>query len=616
MKSNIKFVTTFLALILLGSCQDFSELVKNPNLPNSAPPSLLLTGVLEHMNDQNAWDGKQGSQSAAQFYLSTYDYYGTNNYDQTPFTKSENNFEYTKVMQNIVQMEIEAKKGASTDLNPYTALAKFLKAYYFNLMSQKMGDIPLSEALQGDKNSAPKYDTQKDVYVKILSLLDEANSDLSKIINTGNTACVGAFCKSISGDIYLGNSLAKWQQVVNSFTLRVLISLSKKDSDAELNIKQKFSAIISDPVKYPLFSGLADNLQYNFNAAYNPYPKNPTSLGRDGTRENTGSTFLELATTLNDPRTFVTSTPAPRQVENNIYKIISGGSTTASLTTTSPAPFIAGETIEITGVSVAGYNKTAVIIAKVNDSTWTYSVAAGMADVPDKPKVEKKFVPVGAMGKKFTDFTAYVGAKAGLSMSDLGKNAQGGQYSYINALRYSFDFGGTKAESAIIIGYPEMCFNIAEGINRGWAVGNAATWYTNGITASMNFLGLSEGSSIAVGNLDGTKTYGSVTVSLAGYLAQTAVQYQGGAAGLTQILNQKYLAFWQNSTWEAFFNQRRTGIPIFSEGPGSGGSAKVAKRWQYPRAEADANSANYNEAVVRQYGANKDDLSSLMWILK
>ncbi len=526
MKPSIKIFATVLILIILGSCQNFDVLVKNPNLPTSAPPSLLLTGVLERMNRQNAWDGKMGSQSAAQFYVSTYDYYGTNNYDQAPFTKTTDNFEYLTVLQNLVQMDLESKNSGKPALNPYSAIGKFLKAYYFNLMSQKLGDIPMSEALQAEKKTAPKYDSQKQVYIQILALLEESNSDLSQLIAANDG--------TLLGDIYLGNNLASWRKVVNSFTLRVLISLSKKDSDTELNIKQKFASIVGDPVKYPVMSSLGDNLQYSFNASYNPYPKNPTSLGRDGTRENVGSVFLDLTTSLNDPRTFIAGTPAPAKL---------------------------------------------------------------------------------AAGKLFTDFTAYAGAPAGLSMSALGTNAQGGEYSYINALRYSYDFAGSKAEPAIIIGYPETCFNIAEGINRGWSGGNAGTWYTNGIKASMTFLGLSDGSTIPVGNLTGTTTYGSVAVSVTNYLAQASVQYQGGAAGLSQILNQKYLAFWHNSNWEAFFNQRRTGVPAFSEGVGSGNGNKIAKRWQYPRFEVDANKTNYEASIQSQY-SGVDDLNGVLWILK
>jgi len=524
MKSKTKIIVAALVFFMLG-CQNYDELVKNPNLPTTVPPSLLLTGALEYMNNENAWNGKQGSQSAAQFYVSTYDYYGTNNYDQGPFTKTTNNFEYAVVLQNLVQMDIEAKNAGKPDLNPFQAIGKFLRGYYYNLMSQKMGDLPLSEALLAQAGPEPKYDTQKEVYKQVLVWLDQANSDMAQLIAANDA--------SLTGDIYLGNDLKKWQKVVNSVTLRVLISLSKKEADTDLNIKQKFAAIVGNPVMYPVLSGLEDNLQYTFNANYNPYPKNPTSLGRDGTRENVGSTFLDLTTTLNDPRTFIVATPAPSQL---------------------------------------------------------------------------------LAGKVFTDYTAYAGAPAGLSMSDLGVHAQGGDYSYINALRYSFDFAGSKAEPAIIIGYPELCFNIAEGINRGWAVGNADTWYKSGITASMNFLGITEGSSIPVGNLTGTTTYGSVSnISIAAYLAQPSVQYQGGAPGLTQILNQKYIAFWQNSNWEAFFNQRRTGVPTFSEGPGSGNGNKIAKRWQYPRAEADANTANYNAAVQRQF-SGADDLNGVLWI--
>jgi len=610
-----KKILTVLAIALLGGCQNFDELVKNPNLPESSPPSLLLTGMIEHMNDQNAWSGKQGSQSAAQFFVSSYDYYGTNKYDQEPFTKTKDNFEYVSTLQNIVQMELEAKKGASTDLNPYTALGKFFRAYYFNLMSQKLGDVPLSAALKAADNIAPVYDTQKDVYIQILKWLEEANSDLGTIVSTGNTGCVGAYCNSISGDIFLGNNLATWQKVINSFTLRVLISLSKKEADADLKIKQRFAQIIADPAKYPVLSDLSENLQYVYNAQYNNYPKNPTSQGRDAQRENIGSAFLDLATSLNDPRTFAVATPAPRQLSASIFKITSGGSSTATAITKPVHHYKTGQTVTIKSVLPAGYNVTnAVIVSTPTDSTFTYAIPAGLADV-GYVITDKTFKAVGAAEKPFTDVTAYVGAPAGLSMSDLGNNAQGGQYSYINPLRYYADFAGSKAEPAIIIGYPELCFNIAEGINRGWATGDAESWYVKGITASMNFLGVTEGALIKVANNLSTVNYGSVTVSVANYLAQPSVKYKNGTDGLTQILNQKYLAFWQNSNWEAFFNQRRTGVPAFSVGVGNGNGDKIATRWQYPVAEASANAANYNTAVQRQF-SGADDLNGKLWILQ
>jgi len=525
MKSILKISLLVVIALALGSCQDYNQLVKNPNLPVSSPPSLLLTGIVNNMNNENAWNGIQGSMSAAQFWISSYTYYGTNNYDQSPFQNV--NFNYYSTLENVVQMELAAKNAGGGAVNPYEALGKFFRAYYYNLMSQKFGDIPMSKALQGSTQVAPVYDDQKTIYLQILSWLDGANTDLAQLIATND--------QTLSGDPFLSNSLPAWQKVVNAFTLRVLVSLSKKTADTDLNVAAKFAAIVNNPTKYPVMTGNGDALVYTYNAQFNIYPKNPGNRGQVINREVVGSSFLNLTTSLKDPRTFIAATPAPAQLQ---------------------------------------------------------------------------------AGKLYSDYAAYVGGNAGDDIGTvLGPASQGGQYSYVNALRYYSTYDGSKAEPAIIIGYPEMCFNIAEGINRGWATGNAATWYTNGITASMHFFGITEGGTIPVGDIL-YNVYGNVTTSISAYLAQASVQYQGNnATGLSQILTQKYIAFWQNSSWEPFFNQRRTGIPAFSAGIGTGNGGVIPVRWQYPIPEKSANPANYSAAIQRQFVGN-DNLNGKMWILQ
>lgn len=522
MKTYRKSLLLLAFVLALAGCQDYNQLVKNPNLPTKAAPSLILTGILNSMNNENAWDGFMGSMSAAQYWISSYTYYGTNNYDQGPFQNI--NFNYYSTLENVMRMELEAQNSGGGAVNPYAALGKFFRAYYFHLMSQKFGDIPMTQALQGSKSTAPVYDSQKTVYVQILKWLDEANSDFATLVANND--------QTLSGDVYLNNSLSSWQKVVNSFTLRVLISLSKKSADTDLNIKTVFANIVNNPTKYPVLSGNSDNLKYTYNTQFNNYPKNPGNRGFTSAREVVSATFLNLTTALNDPRTFIAATPAP----------------------------------------------------------------ALLATYP------------------YTDYRAYAGGNPGDDMSSLGTNSQAGKYSYVNALRYYSTFDGSKAEPAIIIGYPELCFNIAEGINLGWASGSAGAWYTNGITASMSFLGITEGGTIAIGD-NVLNTYGTVTTSISAYLAQPSVQYQGGVAGLNQILTQKYIAFWQNSNWEPFFNQRRTGVPTFLTGSGTGNNGKVPVRWQYPVAEQSANTTNYKAALQSQYNG-VDDLNGKMWILQ
>jgi hypothetical protein len=108
-----------------------------------------------------------------------------------------------------------------------------------------------------------------------------------------------------------------------------------------------------------------------------------------------------------------------------------------------------------------------------------------------------------------------------------------------------------------------------------------------------------------------------VTFNYAEYFAQPAVKYAGdNATGLNQILTQKYLAYARNSGLQAYYQYRRTGVPVFSQGPGVGNSGIIPDRYQYPVNERSANEQNYNEALTRQFGAAGDDIFQPLWIVK
>jgi hypothetical protein len=399
-------------------------------------------------------------------------------------------------------MEEEAQKLSGTD-NPYAALGKFFRAYFSIRMSMKFGDIPFSEALQGLENTTPAYDAQKAVFVTSLNMLEEANDLIATAIAKNDN--------SLQGDIFLDNDLVKWQKVINTYKLRVLVHLSKHADDSDLNVKGRFAEVLNNPSVFPIMESLDDNMAYTYNGSTNTYPTNPGEAGKDAGRYNHSDTYLGLLVDLHDPRTFIVADPAPAKL---------------------------------------------------------------------------------AQGYTPADFEAYVGAPAGEGLDDMTFKMGNGEYSPINQARYYSSFVGP--ERCIQIGYAELCFNIAEAINRGWVAGDAGNWYAKGITASMNFYGITD---------------------VAAYLAQPAVAYKGNNNdGLTQILTQKYLAFFQNSGWEAFYNHRRTGIPEFNVGPGTGNGERIPKRFQYPASERTTNKTNYDAAVSGQFG--DDDINAEMWLLK
>ncbi len=530
----------FMILIAVASCkkEDFSEMRSNPNYPSKdqiIPPSQLLStclyeiakggGVLEadpgYVNEEPFREVGKWSQ----YIVSNDSYYGGNN----TYNWSNSATMYS-VLRNVIEMEKWANPENDPEfkVNPYAAMGKFLRAYSSIWFSQRVGDIPMSEAGQGLENRQPKYDTQQEVYLQSLELLDEANTMFNEMLASPSTPT------TMGGDFYLDGSLEKWQRVVNAYTLRVLISLSNRADDTpELNIKGRFATILNDPATYPIMTGNGDNVQFEYNSSTNRFPKASLS-GNYNASHNISKTYLDLMTANQDPRTFVTTCPAPAEIE---------------------------------------------------------------------------------AGKDPDDFSAYVGSDNSVILPDLNIRSANGEFSHSNHRRYyNQEVVYDNAEPTILIGYAEMCFNIAEGINRGWATGDAGDWYEKGIEASLAFYGIEDGASHDIEDLDG-QYLGTTTFDLAPFLA--SVNYLGdNADGLQQILEQKYINFHQNSGWEPFYQWRRTGIPAFIDsGDGINASGRIPRRWQYPPAEKSENTANVNAAIDRQFGG-VDDLYQDLWIVK
>ena len=529
--NNIIFVIFSVVALALTSCEkSFEELEKDPNRAVTAPPSLVLQGI-EYDMYNNIGTPFSSSMRWNQFYAINYNYYGNNEYQWSEF---QNHY---VTLKNVVKMEEEARRSGLADVNVYSSMGKFFRAFFFDQMSVRTGDLPMTDALKGIENSTPKYDSQKDVYIQILKWLDESNAEMGSLIAKGNS--------KVAGDFYFTEDLKKWQKTVNSFKMRILIRLSKKESEAGLNVKAQFAEMLANPAKYPLMEGMGDNLEFKFNSNFNKYPSNPDNFGFDATRQNMAQTYVGLLTARKDPRVMVTTEPAGAQLK---------------------------------------------------------------------------------AGKLPSDFSAFIAASSGEDLSDMSNKAgkdngpgfAPGEYSFQSRSRYYSNYTG---ENAFIVGYPELCFNVAEGINRGWATGSAEDWYKKGIKASQEFYGVKTGTL----TMTYSKTGGRASTDFAPYTinfnfdeyyAQALVKYAGNdAAGLEQILTQKYLAFFMNSGMEAYFNYRRTGFPKFMTGVGTGNSGRIAVRWQYPFSERTTNQTNYKAAIQSQF-AGKDDINDLIWLSK
>ncbi len=135
--------------------------------------------------------------------------------------------------------------------------------------------------------------------------------------------------------------------------------------------------------------------------------------------------------------------------------------------------------------------------------------------------------------------------------------------------------------------YAEVQFILAEAAEKGFISGDAATYYENGIKASFEYYG--------------------VTLP-AGYLDQETVRLDGDQ-NQVKIMTQKWLSL-INIGHEAWFDIRRTGLPVLTAGPDNLNDGVYPVRYLYPESEQATNSANYKEASGRIGG---DNINSKCW---
>lgn len=313
---KILFLLTTLAAF--SACKKFEEFQINPNNPTVADPSLLLPAI-----ERTAFSAISADAALASRYLvytqgaSNSQYYGW----------QRSSMGYGNITQ-VVKMQQEAERVGKKN---YRYIGKFFTAYYIVGMTQTFGDIPYSQMMQSIMNGnftdssaiRPAYDKQQSVYRGVLDELKIASDSLS----TAELA--------ISGDLVYAGNIDRWKKLINSFTLRVLISLSKKEADATLNIKQRFNEIVSNPTKYPLLSSNADNgrLPY-YDITGNQYPYfNNNSMKTDYYLD---STFVDILQDLKDPRLFSFGKPKPSSAlpakDFNAYDGLRGSGSLASNT--------------------------------------------------------------------------------------------------------------------------------------------------------------------------------------------------------------------------------------------------------------------------------------------
>ncbi len=371
------------------------------------------------------------------------------------------------------------------------AVAKIMKSYYFWTVTDRWGDVPYSEALQGAANQNPAYDKQSDIYAGMLKDLTDAVAGFD-----------GGF--PAQGDFIYGGNQAKWKKLANTLRMQIALRMVKV---APTLAATEFAAAYDDP------NGFITSNSDNFVIDY------------------AGGSF------------------------KNPYFVIYDGRT---------------------------------------DYAFSKTIGDIMTNMADNRKA--------AFKSPGSDFPY------GLVRADA-INFGTGYGKFLSA-----DFLKEDAD-VVIVSAATSLLAAAEGVERGWATGNAASLYNQAITESFAQWGVS-GAAAYIASAQANYSTGTGGGAAIGANAYNSIV---GADAITstpleRIALQRYLAHYPDGV-QGWSEWRRTGFPHLTPttyATNSGAGSAIPRRYTYfTTTDYGLNPAQVAIAVSRLNGGDK--MNSRMW---
>jgi len=341
MKKTIFILTTFTALMLSGCKNWVDDFTISPNSPVSVTNALLLTtSEVATFALYNGQLDRTGNIMTQQLAGTLFQMEEVGKYN---ITENDNINEWKTVYADaLINMKTLIENAG--DANPYyRGIGRVLKCMVIGIATDYWGDIPYSDALNGLEGPGgwnPVYDTQEQIIAAIQSELDQAITDLSQL-PTANTLLPG------TDDYIHGGDVAAWIKTAYIIKMRYANRESNRDaSGSAQNALDYFNA-----------AGLADGDDtyaiYGINGnELNPF--NSFNTTRAGYIKM-GGFFVDLLTSLNDPRLPLYAAPDPSgnytgtplgttaDTTSNTGSLLSSDASPIPLATYSEALFIKAE---------------------------------------------------------------------------------------------------------------------------------------------------------------------------------------------------------------------------------------------------------------------------------
>ncbi|MEM9896141.1 MAG: SusD/RagB family nutrient-binding outer membrane lipoprotein [Bacteroidota bacterium] len=205
---------TFLLAFLFSCSQDFLDVNLDPNVAVEGELPLLLTAAQVNIGGEFSTGlGFGGAVYARQLYELV-----TSTYAITGATyQADWNSLYIGGLKDLREIDVRAQQD---DLAGYQGISKVLSAYIYHQLVDYFGDIPYTEALQGETILAPAFEDDAAIYDALLISLDEAIVLLDTAILRDEL---------VQGDLMYSADFANWIAAANTLKLKMLLNISNVD---------------------------------------------------------------------------------------------------------------------------------------------------------------------------------------------------------------------------------------------------------------------------------------------------------------------------------------------------------------------------------------------------
>lgn len=232
MRSTYKIyaLAFFSAFLVLGSgCKKYLDVNQNPNdaTPNSVTLSMVLSAAERNISNNLALGSGLGTT------MGVYTHQITGRIGADRYGAGESG--WSGLYNAIANLNVIITRGTNDGLFVYSGIAKILKAYTMSIMVDVWGDIPFSEFDKfAEGITQPKFDNGKDIYPKLIQLLDEGIADL-------NNTAINPLLPGNDDYIYKGNK-AKWIKAANTIKLKMYTQIRLVQ-----NVSAEVTALLSSP---------------------------------------------------------------------------------------------------------------------------------------------------------------------------------------------------------------------------------------------------------------------------------------------------------------------------------------------------------------------------------